>query len=308
MPFILKEFVAPQRTKAFLFLMRNLALSQKEAQRLIAKGRVFIADDLPLDDPAGWVEGPFRIVVFEPATRHLKPIFVTPRFALFDKPSGVLVHPQNRHTAYSMVDEIRYQFGRDANITHRIDQETSGLLLAARDKGSERFLKMAFESRDMRKRYRAFVRGRLDHYLCIDAPLLRRPEEEGIVRLLVRVHPEGKPSRTEVRPLRYFPDLDITLIEAIPFTGRQHQIRVHMFHVKHPIVGDPIYGQKSRNIVAYLDKCLTADKRISNTGAERLMLHADKLEFYYEGVDYSVRTRVDFEAEGLRLLRELDTK
>jgi 23S rRNA pseudouridine1911/1915/1917 synthase len=295
MPFVVKKFHAPHKQKAFLFLIRELGYSQGEAQRLIAKGRLFINGE-PMTDTSGLVEGDFDFVCFEPSTQGLEPLFVTPRFAIFDKPSGVLIHPQNRHTPYSLVDEIKYRFGRDANITHRIDQETSGLVLAARDKESERDLKMMFEARKMQKYYLAMVHGHLKKALTVEAPLLRAPEENTVVRLVIRVHPEGKASKTEITPLEYFPDLDMTLVEAKPYTGRQHQIRVHLFHVKHPIVGDPIYGQKEEDIVRFLDKELTEEERLELGGATRLLLHAHRLDFTYQGTHFSIHSRTDFPA------------
>jgi 23S rRNA pseudouridine1911/1915/1917 synthase len=293
MPFVVKKFHASHKQKAFLFLIRELGYTQKEAQRLIAKGRLFI-DGEPMTDTAGLVEGSFDFVCFEPHTRGLMPLFVTPEFAIFDKPSGVLIHPQNRHTPYSLVDEIKYQFGRDANITHRIDQETSGLVLAARNKESERDLKMMFEQRKMQKYYLALVHGKMDAPVSIEEPLLRESDESAIVRLVIKVHPSGKASKTEIRPLHYFPERDMTLVEAKPYTGRQHQIRVHLFHVKHPIVGDPIYGQSDTDIVRFLDKEIGLGERLEKGGATRLLLHAHRLDFHYKHTDYSIHSKTDF--------------
>lgn len=296
MPFVVKKLHASHKQKAFLFLIHELGYTQKEAQRLIAKGRLFINGE-PMTDTSGLVEGDFDFVAFEPHTRGLEPLFVTPEFALFDKPSGVLIHPQNRHTPYSLVDEIKYRFGMDANITHRIDQETSGLVLAARNKESERDLKMMFEERKMQKYYLALVHGKMEKPLTIEEPLLREADESAVVRLVIKVHPEGKPSKTDITPLRYFPDLDMTLVEAKPFTGRQHQIRVHLFHVKHPIVGDPIYGQKDENIVRFLDKELSPVERLELGGATRLLLHAHRLDFTYHNRHYSIHSKTDFISE-----------
>ena len=303
MPFVLKDFYAPEKIKAFLFLIRELGYSQHEAQRYISKGRIFMEGEV-MQDPSGYVEGLFQCVLFEPISQGIAPIFQTDSFALFDKPSGVLVHPQNRHTPYSMVDEIRYRFGPHANITHRIDQETSGLLLAATNKQSERKLKMMFESRDMEKHYLAFVHGKMDHDISIDAPLIRREDDSSLVRMVVKVHVEGKPSKTDIRVLEYFPDLDMTLVEARPLTGRQHQIRVHLFHVKHPIVGDPIYGQEEEDIVLFLDKGISDEVRISKSGSKRLLLHANRLAFKLDGINYDLVSRTDFINETLELLKE----
>jgi 23S rRNA pseudouridine1911/1915/1917 synthase len=273
--------------------MQELGITQSEAQRLIAKGRLSQEGEVMANN-AGFIEGTFDFICFEPLTLGLEPTFVEEEFAVYDKPSGLLVHPQNRHTPYSLNDEIKHRFGHDANITHRIDQETSGLVLAARNKVSERSLKMMFEERQITKKYLAMVRGHLTEPLDIEEPLLRREDASSIIRMIVRVHPEGKPSRTFIKPLEYFPDIDATLVEASPLTGRQHQIRVHLFHVKHPIIGDPIYGQDENNAVRFLDREMSLEERFKNTGASRLLLHAHSLEFTYNEIPYHVVSKEDF--------------
>ncbi|MDP3291552.1 MAG: RluA family pseudouridine synthase [Sulfuricurvum sp.] len=293
MPFITKQLHSPTRQKAFRFLMQELGITQSEAQRLIAKGRLSQEGEVMANN-AGFIEGTFDFICFEPLTLGLEPTFVEEEFAVYDKPSGLLVHPQNRHTPYSLNDEIKHRFGHDANITHRIDQETSGLVLAARNKVSERSLKMMFEERQITKKYLAMVRGHLAEPLDIEEPLLRREDASSIIRMIVRVHPEGKSSRTFIKPLEYFPDIDATLVEASPFTGRQHQIRVHLFHVKHPIVGDPIYGQDENDAVRFLDREMSNEERFINTGASRLLLHAHSLEFTYNDIPYHIISKEDF--------------
>ena len=295
MPFVLKKMIAQERQKAFLFLMRELGLTQKESQRLISKGRVLIDGEV-MSKTSGELEGEFELIDFEPISRGLKPCMVHERFVVFDKPSGVLIHPQNRNTQYSLIDELKAQFGRDANIAHRIDQETSGLVLCARDKESERDIKMMFQERDMKKKYLALVHGELKEVLTVEAPLLRKEDESAIVRMVVKVDPSGKASKTDIRPLKYFSDSNTTLVECSPLTGRQHQIRVHLFHVKHPIVGDPIYGQTPEDIIRFLDKELNADERKKLSGASRLLLHANELEFELYGETYKVKSELDFEA------------
>ncbi len=300
MPFVRKNFTVKERTKAFLFLMNEMGYTQKEAQRLIAKGRLEVNGEV-MSHTAGYFEGKISFICFEPETRGLKPIFQTQDFAIYDKPSGVLVHPQNRHTPYSIIDEAKYAFGRDANITHRIDQETSGLLLIAKNKRSERSLKMMFENREIKKAYLALVHGKFPEELYVDAPLLRREDESAIVRMVVRVNDEGKSSQTAFKRICYYPDLNMSLVEASPRTGRQHQIRVHLFHVKHPIVGDPIYGQKEEDIVRFLDREITKEERIKKSGASRLMLHANQLCFKH-GSEYCINSKDVFATDPLSQL------
>ncbi|MFT7003006.1 MAG: 23S rRNA pseudouridine1911/1915/1917 synthase [Sulfurimonas sp.] len=290
----MKKMFAPVKQKAFLYLIKELDYTQKEAQRLIAKGRLFVNGEV-MTRTAGEIQGEFEFIYFEPITKGLKATAVYDEFVVFDKPSGVLIHPQNRKTPYSLIDELKYQYGRDANIAHRIDQETSGLVLCARNKESERDIKMMFEQRDMKKKYIALVHGELKNSMCIEAPLLRREDESAIVRMVVKVHKEGKASKTDIKPLKYFEDKNMTLVECSPYTGRQHQIRVHLFHVKHPIVGDPIYGQSELDIIKFLDKELDDKKRTELSGASRLLLHANELEFELYDKPYHITSKVDFE-------------
>ena len=293
MPFKLKRFYSPKKQRAFKFLIDELGISQRDSQRHIANGRLFI-DGKPMTKPTAEVEGEFEFVVYEPSTRGLEPIRVEDKFVVFDKPSGVLIHPQNRNTEYSLVDELKYQFGLDANIAHRIDQETSGLVLCARDKQSEKDIKAMFEFRDMQKTYLALVHGEFKNEITVDEPLLRKEDESAIVRMVVKVHKDGKPSRTHFKPLKYFPDKDMTLVECKPYTGRQHQIRVHLFHVKHSIVGDPIYGQDEKDVLRFLDKDISLEERVKLSGSSRLMLHACELEFELYDKTYTIESKEGF--------------
>jgi 23S rRNA pseudouridine1911/1915/1917 synthase len=302
LPFVKKKFFVPEKQKAFLFLIRELGYTQKEAQRLISKGRLSVNDEV-MPYPGGFVEGEFEFIYFEPITKGLLPLFHTNDFVLFDKPSGVLIHPQNRYTSYSLLDEVKYQFGHHANITHRIDQETSGIVLSAKNKESERALKIMFQEREMQKYYLAFVHGKIDSILHVDEPLLRKDDECTEVRTIVKVDVKGKHSETIITPIEYFPEFDMTLVEAKPLTGRQHQIRVHLFHVKHPIVGDPIYGQAEEEIQKYLDRKMLAPERIKKSGASRLLLHANKLEFFY-GCHYSITSKHDFIKDALLAMKQ----
>jgi len=300
-PFVIKKIFAKEKTKAFLFLMKELGYSQREAQRFISKGRILV-DGEKMVKTAGEIEGAFEFIMFEPITKGLEPTYVEKEFVVFDKPSGVLIHPQTKATPYSLIDELKYQFGRDANIAHRIDKETSGLVLCATNKVSERDIKMMFQERDMQKKYLALVHGEFKESMVVEAPLLRAQDESAVVRMIVKVDESGKASKTSFKPLKYYRDLDMTLIECAPHTGRQHQIRVHLFHVKHPIVGDPIYGQTKENFIRYLDKEIDPKERVQLSGATRLLLHANELEFELYEKKYNIKSKVDFENIALKSL------
>ena len=271
--------------------MKELHYTQKEAQRLIAKGRLLVEGEAMVKN-SGEIEGDFELIEFEPITKGLKATFEEKDFVVFDKPSGLLIHPQNRYTPYSLIDELKFQYGKDANITHRIDQETSGLVLCARNKESERVLKMLFQEREIEKTYIALVHGKVEGTHIVEAPLLRKADESAIVRMVVKVDSAGKASKTIIKALHYDEVNNTTLVEAKPHTGRQHQIRVHLQHLGHTIVGDPIYGQSEENIVKFLDRELSSEERIINSGASRLMLHAKKIEFIHDNQQYSIESAI----------------
>ena len=293
MPFVKKKYFVEPKQKAVFYLMNEFGYPQREAQRYISKGRVLVNGEKMLKT-AGEIEGEIEFIYFEPISKGLEPTYVEEEFVVFDKPSGVLVHPQTKATPYSLIDELKSQFGMNANIAHRIDQETSGLVLCSTNKKSEREIKMMFQERDMKKKYFAMVHGEFKEELIVEAPLLRFQAQSALVRMVVKVDKSGKASKTSFKPIEYFEDKDMTLIECSPFTGRQHQIRVHLFHVKHPIVGDPIYAQSEENIIKFLDRELSPLDRIRNGGASRLLLHAYSLEFELYEKEYKIKSKVDF--------------
>ncbi len=279
------DFFITKKTKAFKVVMDFLNCEMREAQRYIDKQRLF-CDNVLVKQKSSEITGNISLIVFIPQTNGLKPIFQTKDFALFDKPSGLLVHPKNRNTFYTLTDEVKYCFGKEANIAHRIDKETSGLVLAAKNKETEIYFKNSFQNKTIKKGYLAFVKGKIENELFIDEPIkLNRDFSE--VKIKVKIDKAGKTAKTIIKPIKYFNN-NTTLIEAIPLTGRQHQIRVHLFHVKHPILGDPIYGVNFETASKYLDGNLSQKDRIKLTGDTRLLLHAHWIEFDHKKIKYKI--------------------
>ena len=290
MPFITKTIKPTKPIKLFLLLMRELQISQNSAQKFIDSGRV-VQNGRVISDKAAVVDSEIEVIVFEPESRGLSPLFEAKDFAIFDKPSGIMVHPRNRKSGYTLIDEVRFYFGKDANITHRIDKETSGLVLVSKCKEAEKRIKQMFEHKRIQKSYLALVQGIVKEELFIDAPIAKNRDYSKI-KLKVLIDPKGKSAQTVIKPLNYFKDR--TLVEAIPLTGRQHQIRAHLFHVKHPIVGDPIYGVPIDVAIAYLDGKLSLQERLRYTKAPRLMLHAYSLRFSYNDTTYHIVSKQDW--------------
>jgi len=279
--YIKKSFYSKEKVKIFKFLINTFNIDLKEAQKWIDKGRVFYKGK-PVVKKAMSFKGKIDVVVFETVSKELKPVFETKDFVIYDKPSGVLVHPQNRHTEYSITHEVKHKYGKQANITHRIDKETSGLLLCSKHKKAERDIKQLFENREIKKSYLALVKGEFKEKIFVDKPISRNSEFDDIKLKVFIDEKDGKPSQTIFEPISYDKQKDQTLVKAIPLTGRQHQIRVHLFHLGFPIVGDPLYGVSFKTAEDYLEQRLSEEERVKLTGAKRLMLHAHTLEFHYK--------------------------
>ncbi len=285
------DFFIDKETKAFRVVMDKLVCSLREAQRYIDKQRLFCEDKV-VSKKSKYIKGKISLVIFKPNTKGLTPIFQTDDFAIFDKPSGLLVHPKNRNTSYSLTDEVKYLFGDKANIVHRIDKETSGLVLAAKHRDAEIFFKNSFQKKEIKKGYLALVKGKVKSEIFINKPI-KINRDYSKIKIKVFIDSEGKEAKTIIKPIKYFKENDTTLVEAIPLTGRQHQIRVHLFHMKHPIVGDPIYGTDYKSASDYLDGKLSKNERIKFTGANRLMLHANWIEFFYDKIRYKIYSKED---------------
>jgi 23S rRNA pseudouridine1911/1915/1917 synthase len=291
MPFVLKSFPTVPGKKIQQFLLNEVGLTMSVSQKLLAKGRVFDEKGNRLQNGQKLKEGVIQIAMFEGQTRGLKPLFDTPDFAFFDKPSGVMVHPTSRNTEYTLLDEIRYHFGDNANLAHRIDQETSGLVLVTKHKISDIILKTMFEEKKYQKTYRALLKGKVENETTVNSPITK---ENGAIGVRMKTCDSGKESTTIIKPIEYYQEKNQTLIEAKPITGRQHQIRVHTYSIEHPIVGDPIYGVEDSIADAYLLKKLSYEERMKHIGYERLMLHAYNLQFEYNDREYNIFSKQTF--------------
>ena len=291
MPFVLKKYKAVEGKKIQLFLLNEVGLSMSVSQKLLSRGRVFDENGKRFQNGQTLKNGYISVAVFEGHTRGLKPIFNTSDFAIFDKPSGIMVHPTSKDTAYSLLDEIRYHFGPTANLAHRIDLETSGLVLVTKNKIADIFLKTMFEDKKYKKSYKAYVKGHIKQSLKIDKGIKK---DGGKIGVKMKVSEDGKESLTYINPISYDEKNNITLVEAIPHTGRQHQLRVHLNSIGHTILGDPIYGVNENIADSYLCKTLSNEQRTKHIGYSRLMLQANYLEFEYNDIIYKVFSKQEF--------------
>jgi 23S rRNA pseudouridine1911/1915/1917 synthase len=173
--------------------------------------------------------------------RDIRIVHEDPSFYAIDKPAGLPIHPTARYHYSTLTALLRERFpGEPLQVAHRLDRETSGLLLLGRGYAASVALKGAFARRQVHKRYLAIVHGVLQQeQVTVDQPI---GPCGGKVRVRMAVRPPeagGLPARTEVRALERL--RAHTLVECLPHTGRQHQIRVHLDFLGYPIVGDKLY-------------------------------------------------------------------
>ena len=300
MPYIHKFIARAEGQKAYEILLRN-GYKMREAQRLIDKGRL-TCDGEVVSEKNALLSGEICLIEYETNPRGLKPIFECNKFAVFDKPSGVLSHPNGRHCEYSLNDEIWSLYGREASVAHRLDCETSGLIVVGKDKNAVVNLKKLFENRQVYKSYVALVYGKIRENLRIEANMDLANDYDD-VKMRMRICEDGKSAVTEISPIEYFTDIDATLVQAVPLTGRQHQIRLHLFHVEHKILGEPLYGLSRLQIEKILDKEMSERERILITGARRLLLHSDEICFKFDGIEYKIKSKFDARNEFYRLAK-----
>jgi 23S rRNA pseudouridine1911/1915/1917 synthase len=208
----------------------------------------------------------------EPITpREFGVVYRDEVLTVVDKPAGLPVHPSATYHRNTLTNLLRERFGEPTpQICHRLDRETSGLVICAVSGSDEVAVKHQFANRLVDKEYLAIVRGRVaqDHGQ-IDVPLRRA--REGL-HLLMEAHPDGLPSSTEYRVMARRGDR--TLVHLRPHTGRQHQLRVHLAEIGHPIIGDKLYGPDGASaFLERIEKGMTDELR-ARLGHERHALHA----------------------------------
>ncbi len=174
------------------------------------------------------------------------PLYVDDALLVVDKPAGLLSVPgRGPDKADCLAARVQAEFP-DALVVHRLDMDTSGLMVMARGVAAQRTLSQAFAARTVHKRYMAWVAGRLEatdaDWGTVALPLIcdwpNRPLQKVDFAL-------GKPSVTRWRVLDYDAAMDATRVELEPVTGRSHQLRVHMRELGHPMLGDPLYAPET---------------------------------------------------------------
>lgn len=256
------------RTRAQQIIARDLISEKRlKASSLVVPGLKFRLRKRVLDEPS------------VPSPDELREVYRDGALLVLDKPAGLPIHPTARYHAATLVAQLKEKYGPDfkADPAHRLDRETSGLLVCARTVEASRVLMRAFKGGEVHKEYLAICEGEPPDRFEVDAPI---KEGTALIRIAVRIDPAaGKPARTRFEVERRFErgGARFALVRCFPQTGRQHQIRIHLHHRGFPLVGDKMYGPDP----GYFDRF--SKRRLEPEAWERLRLprhalHAARVE------------------------------
>jgi 23S rRNA pseudouridine1911/1915/1917 synthase len=258
--------------------------------------------------PALGVRGGEVIVIDRPAPkeppvpRHFGVLAEDESFLAIDKPAGLPIHTTAKYFRNTLVAVLRERYPHEAlQVCHRLDRETSGVLLVARGPEAASLLKRAFARRLVSKSYLALVHGvpsPAEGVIDLPLKLLDSP-----THLMMGVQPDGLPSLTRYRVVQSF--AEHALVAASPETGRQHQIRVHLAAIGHPVVGDKLYRASERAFMAFCDGGLTPELLAAFDGLTRHALHAHRLTFPHPRTKQPVTVESPWPADLAEYLRSL---
>lgn len=264
-------------------LLEGRGVSRSQVRRLMEEGRILVGGAPPR--PSAAAKAGQEVTVHLPPPPPPTPVPRSLPFGVLyeddacivvDKPAGMVTHPARGHRDDTLVNALLASGvalsgsggAERPGILHRLDKETSGLLVVAKSDAAHAHIARQFAARSVVKRYRALVWGALaEETVDVDAPVGRDPKH----RTRMAVVASGRAARTTFRTLEVL--RGASLVEASPRTGRTHQIRVHLAHLGRPIVGDRVYGgRRERGLEP-------GPLRRALEGLDRFLLHAFRLQF-----------------------------
>jgi len=241
-------------------------------------------------------------IVVESSTPELTILYQDEYVVAIDKPSGLLVHRSwlDTYATEFAVQKLRDQIGQRVYPVHRLDRPTSGVLLFVLDKDSARHLMQQFIDHTTEKRYLAVVRGHLDQGI-LDYPLKYQYD-----KIADKKADQTKPAQDAITEYRCLAKTEVpiavgpyqtsrySLVELIPKTGRKHQLRRHMKHLRHPIVGDTSHGDGKHNTMFR-----------EHFAINRLLLHAEYLSFLHPKTEQKIEVHAPLSGDFLRVLSDI---
>lgn len=242
--YISDEFEEIPREKIKTFIKdKKIKVNNKDIK---PSYKLEIGDELEISDEL------FEVPEIKPEPMDLKIIYENDDFAIIDKDENVIVHPAGSIITGTLVNGLLYNYGYEGlshmggddrpGIVHRLDKDTTGLMVIAKNNESYKYLKTLFETRKVDKEYLAIVHGNFEQKTGrIENFMDRDPNN----RRKMAVSPSGRVAISEYEVLKEVAGYSLVKIHII--TGRTHQIRVHMTHLNHPLVGDPVYGNVKTN-------------------------------------------------------------
>ncbi len=276
-------------TRLDVFLSRqNISLSRSQVQRLIEEGKVRVNNTVP---KAGCrLRGGDTVVLRqdEPKLYHVHPeniplsiVYEDAFLVVVDKPAGMVVHPAAGNFQGTLVNALLHHCTDLSGIggvlrpgiVHRLDKDTSGLIVVAKSDRAHQALAEQFKEHRVEKTYNALVLGDMEgEEGVVDSPVGRHPVDRKKMSTKSR---RGKEALTRWRVKERYGIL--TLLDVRIETGRTHQIRVHLHSIGHPVLGDNVYGNSARRLQLFQDTILRSKLK----GMKRQALHASRLGFYH---------------------------
>jgi 23S rRNA pseudouridine1911/1915/1917 synthase len=271
-------------------------LDARPLRSLLRTGKSALRNPVSLDTPTSGTLDPDDIVV-----KLFDVIHEDAEFLVINKPAGLVCHPTKTDEYSSLISRVRLYFGPEVHpqLINRLDRETSGITVIAKNEDVARRLRRLWEARQVHKEYLAIVHGRVTEYhRTIVEPLGK--DEQSVVGIKECVRSDGALATTEVWLQQVFkrdcaeltscdaevitngvkiPGKDFfSLLKVVPQTGRKHQIRVHLAHIGHPIVGDKLYGGDEELYLAFVLNRLTSEQW-SRLLLPNHALHATEVRF-----------------------------